>query len=95
MDKIANMRLSDNRHMLKVHIAQIAVIHIVMGLSGAKLPLKSGPMTCTNTMSLGIACLKANAILDCVEPVFCGAVVLLSFQGNIQRCVGTIALSAG
>lgn len=39
---------------MKVHIVQIIVIHIVMGLSGARIFLKGGPVTRTNTMSLGI-----------------------------------------
>ncbi|KAK0378813.1 hypothetical protein CLIM01_03860 [Colletotrichum limetticola] len=112
MDKLASVPLFDNRHMMKVHIVQIIVIHIVMGLSGARIFLKGGPVTRTNTMSLGIsvksmvfiiyqiatqhwargrgwASLKANAILNGLEPVFWGAVVFMSIQGNIQRCVGT------
>ncbi|GKT61800.1 hypothetical protein ColTof4_02568 [Colletotrichum tofieldiae] len=96
--KLANMRLFDNRHLLKVQIFQIVVIHIVMGLSGARLLLraKGGPVTRNNTMSLAIhfskfhrfASLKTNMILNCLEPLFWGAVAFLSIQGNIQRCVG-------
>ncbi|GKT45165.1 uncharacterized protein ColSpa_05346 [Colletotrichum spaethianum] len=111
--KLANMRLFDNRHLLKVQIFQIIVIHIVMGLSGARLFLraKGGPVTRNNTMSLAIAAksmvflvyelstqhfskfrrfasLKTNMILNCLEPLFWGAVAFLSIQGNIQRCVG-------
>ncbi|KAK1495542.1 hypothetical protein CCUS01_13423 [Colletotrichum cuscutae] len=103
MDKLASMPLFDNRHMMKVHIVQIIVIHIVMGLSGARIFLKGGPVTRTNTISLGIsvksmvfiiyqiatqhwargrgwASLKANAILNGLEPVFWGAVVFMSIQ---------------
>ncbi|GKT93188.1 hypothetical protein Ct61P_11038 [Colletotrichum tofieldiae] len=78
--KLANMRLFDNRHLLKVQIFQIVVIHIVMGLSGARLLLraKGGPVTRNNTMSLAIhfskfhrfASLKTNMILNCLEPLF-------------------------
>ncbi|WYZ46148.1 hypothetical protein EsH8_IX_000373 [Colletotrichum jinshuiense] len=51
------MRIFDNRYMLRVHILQIIVIHVVMGLSGARMLMKQkgGPVTRTNTMSLGMA----------------------------------------
>ncbi|TID07078.1 hypothetical protein CH35J_000367 [Colletotrichum higginsianum] len=53
------MPLFDNRHVFKVQILQIIVIHVVLGLSGANLILRSkaGPVTRNTTMSLAI---KAN-----------------------------------
>ncbi|TQN64183.1 hypothetical protein CSHISOI_11246 [Colletotrichum shisoi] len=107
------MPLFDNRHVLKVQIFQLLVIHIVLGLSGANLVLRSkaGPVTRNTTMSLAIGAkslvflayeigtqhfsglrrfssLKTNMILNCLEPLFWGAVAFLGIQGNIQRCNG-------
>lgn len=60
------MPLFDVRHKLKIHILQIILIHIIIGVTAPRLFMKGQPRTRANTIALGmvkspIACLREDS----------------------------------
>jgi hypothetical protein len=51
---MAGMGFFTNEYMMAIHILQIIFIHIVMGLSGARIFLKSGGPT-TRAYTIGLS----------------------------------------
>ncbi|KAK7181166.1 hypothetical protein DPSP01_010622 [Paraphaeosphaeria sporulosa] len=99
------------RFMLPLHLVQLLLISVAMGLSVPRLFMKNQPRTRANTIALGMGgkslillmyqllseysrpfqrwhSFKANAIINCLEVVFWGAVAFLVMQANLKRCSG-------
>lgn len=51
------MGVFDVRYKLKVHILQIILIHIILGVTAPRLFMKDQPRTRANTIALGMASL--------------------------------------
>lgn len=60
------MPFLDPKYKLKVHILQIILVHIVIGVSAPQLFLKGQPRTRANTIAMGMVSFGCNSFV-CIE----------------------------